>query len=102
MRQTLKYFASALLVLLAVVNIALFAAVRADGYEKEITNYLHQGKNFTISSLNPDQAAQVEGYLNAKIFQEQAVLIRADKKTICCRRISGRNPSRSTRRPQQS
>lgn len=80
MRQTLKYFASALLVLLAVVNIALFAAVRADGYEKEITNYLHQGKNFTISSLNPDQAAQVEGYLNAKIFQEQAVLIRADKK----------------------
>ncbi|MDY6051221.1 MAG: hypothetical protein SPI83_02255 [Rothia sp. (in: high G+C Gram-positive bacteria)] len=80
MPHALKYCVSALLLLLAIVNVALFSVIRADGYEKAITNYLDQGRSFTISDLSSDQVAQVERYLNEKILQEQAALIRADKK----------------------
>lgn len=80
MRHTLKYCASALLLLLAVVNVALFASIRADGYEEAVTSYLNQGRSFTISEINPNHNAQVEGYLSKKVIQNQAVLIRADDK----------------------
>lgn len=80
MRHTLKYCASALLLLLAVVNVALFASIRADGYEEAVTSYLNQGRSFTISEINPNHNAQVEGYLSNKVIQNQAVLIRADDK----------------------
>lgn len=80
MRRTLICCASALLLLLALVITALFSSLRASGYENAITSYLNQGKGFTISDVNPDQSAQVQGYLEARVTQDQAILIRADQK----------------------
>lgn len=80
MRHALKYCAIALLLLLAAVNVALFASIRAGGYEEAVTNYLNQGRSFTISEINPDRSTQVEGYLIGKVIQNEAALIRADDK----------------------